>query len=105
MERHTQTALIVVAVLLLAYIAFLKPLPGRFKKVESDSLILLDTATGRMCDPGVATEEVLQRNQEKVDRLRSEVKAGTASQYQLTEAEETLNDLQTLSYLGFCSHR
>ena len=105
MERHTQTALLVIAVLLLVYIAFLKPLPGRFKMIFSDDLILLDTATGRMCDPGMATEEALQRSQEKVDRFRSEVKAGTASQGQLIEAEGALELLRTLSALPFCSHR
>ena len=70
MRNNLNTALLIVAILLLAYIAFLKPQPQRFvKTVRFD--ILVDTATGRHCDPRTPPKQAIKNARREIKRLEA----------------------------------
>lgn len=62
--------LLLVAILLLAYIAFLKPQPQRFANTVSYYL-LVDTATGRLCDARTPSKEAVEEAQLEIELLES----------------------------------
>ncbi len=70
MTRHLNTILLLLAILLLAYIAFLKPQPQRFAKTVSFD-ILVDTATGRLCDARTRPKEAIKRARREIKRLEA----------------------------------
>ena len=68
MRKNLNTILLVLAVLLLAYLAFLKPERQRF--VKSRGLYLFEVTTGRLCDPRTPRKETVENLQAKVQYLR-----------------------------------
>ena len=70
MRNNLNTTLLIVAVVLLAYIAFLKPQPQRFTKTVRRSL-LLDTATGRLCSPRTPSKEAIKRARLRLEFVKS----------------------------------
>ena len=73
MKVQLNTVLLVVAILLLGYIALLKPQPGRFAKlrIPGRSHLFVDTSTGRLCDPRTPSAEAIKLAEVKVDKLRT----------------------------------
>ncbi len=69
MRNNLNTTLLIVAILLLAYIAFLKPQPQRFTKTVRRDL-LLDTATGRLCSPRTPSKEAIKLAQLRIEALQ-----------------------------------
>lgn len=68
MRKTLNSILLLVAVLLLAYIAFLKPTPQRFAATPNFG-ILLDTATGRLCDGRTPPQEAINEARRNIKRL------------------------------------
>ena len=70
MGKQLNTILLVVGVLLLAYIAFLKPQPGRFIKTANFRL-LIDTATGTLCSARTPSKEAIKLAKLRIEKLES----------------------------------
>ena len=68
MRMNLNTVLLLVAILLLAYIAFLKPQPQRFASTVSYYL-LVDTATGRLCDARTPSNEAIEEAELEIELL------------------------------------
>ena len=71
MRNNLNTVLLLVAILLLGYIAFLKPQPQRFVNARGYRHLLLDTATGRLCDARTPSKEALEQAQFVVEFAES----------------------------------
>ncbi|KKK79092.1 hypothetical protein LCGC14_2837000, partial [marine sediment metagenome] len=59
-----------VAILLLAYIAFLKPQPQRFAKTARYD-ILVDTATGTLCDARTPRKQAIKNARREIKRIEA----------------------------------
>ena len=70
MRNNLNTVLLLVAILLLAYIGFLKPQPQRFAKTRSFYL-LVDTATGTLCDARTPSKEAIKLAHLRIEALQS----------------------------------
>ena len=70
MRKYLNTILLLVAILLLAYIAFLKPQPQRFIKTTRFGL-LIDTTTGSLCDARTPSKEALKLAQLELEKIKA----------------------------------
>lgn len=68
MRKNLNTFLLLVAILLLAYIAFLKPTSPRFVTFQTAPFIL-DTNTGRVCEGRIPSEHVINKQKTKINEL------------------------------------
>ena len=102
MTRHLNTILLVLAILLLAYIAFLKPQPQRFVKTDRYD-ILIDTAAGRLCDTRVPPKEAINRARREIKRLETlpPPPAGFVLTGEKTELDKAWDHLKSLLYHRF----
>lgn len=70
MRKNLNSILLLVAILLLAYIAFLKARPQRFATTPNFR-ILLDTTTGRLCDGRTPPKQAIKDARRNIKRLEA----------------------------------
>ena len=68
MRKNLNSILLLVAILLLAYIAFLKPQSQRFATTPNFRIVL-DTTTGRLCDARIPSKEAIKVAQLEIEKL------------------------------------